>query len=237
LDSCDFCNFAIQKSWINTLGLKYFKIILFLPFKISRGKNLEKLFVVTERLSIIPMALHMLASIFKQNASQSRVYSFPNKIDSLAMISLNCLCESRIRGIILDLDNTIISEDDRYISPGAESWLKQAKLVGLKCFLLSNGKRHYRVQYWSNRLALPAISPANKPFPTAFRNAMKYMQLSPKQVIVIGDSRHTDILGAWLAGCPSIQVASLPHPPRWWERLFGRYLQSPFPEDHDLWEF
>jgi uncharacterized protein len=66
---------------------------------------------------------------------------------------------------------------------------------------------------------------------------MTHMQLRPKQVVVIGDSRHTDVLGAWLAGCPSIQVASLPHPSRWWEQLLGKHVQTPCPKDHDLWDF
>jgi uncharacterized protein len=86
-------------------------------------------------------------------------------------------------------------------------------------------------------LDIPAISPAKKPFPKAFRRAMKHMQLRPKQVAVIGDSRHTDGFGAWLVGCWSIQVASLPHPPRWWEKLLGTYVQTPYPKGLDLWDF
>ncbi|MEH2026474.1 hypothetical protein [Nostoc sp.] len=34
------------------------------------------------------------------------------------------------KGIILDLDNTIISEDDRYLFYCAEDWLTQTKLAG-----------------------------------------------------------------------------------------------------------
>jgi|GEM_PF-2766058 len=63
------------------------------------------------------------------------------------------------------------------------------------------------------------------------------MQLSTKQVVVIGDSRHTDLLGAWLVGCRSIQVASLPHSPRWWEKLFGKYVQIPYPKGMEIWNF
>jgi uncharacterized protein len=178
-----------------------------------------------------------LPSFFKRDISALRIYQFPTQTHALASISLDCLIESSIRGVILDLDNTIISEDDRYVSPNAVAWITQAKTLGLKLFVLSNGKRHYRVEYWSQYLDIPAINPAKKPFPTAFRRAMRYMQLDPKQVVVIGDSRHTDILGAWLVGCPSIQVASLPHPPRWWEKLLGKYVQTPYPIEHELWEF
>jgi HAD superfamily phosphatase (TIGR01668 family) len=164
-------------------------------------------------------------------------YYFPRTAYRLASIEIESLKGSGIEGVILDLDNTIISEDDRYISPGAEAWIEQAKLAGLKFYILSNGKRLYRVKYWCYRLDIPAINPAKKPFPGAFRKAMKHMKLKPKQVVVIGDSRHTDVLGAWLVGCPSIQVATLPHPFRWWEKLFGKRVQTPYPAALELENF
>ena len=166
-----------------------------------------------------------------------QMISFPFKSDTLASIDINFLVSSGIQGIILDLDNTIISEDDRYLSPSAEDWIEQAKKSEIKFFLLSNGKRRYRMDYWSNRLDIPAISPAKKPFPKSFKRAMKQMQLPSTQVVVIGDSRHTDILGAFLVRCRSIQVATLPHPPRWWEKLLGKYVQTPYPKRLELWEF
>ena len=167
---------------------------------------------------------------------KERVYKFPKEAYRLDSIDIQSLIESGIRGVILDLDNTIISEDDRYISPGAEAWIERSKVEGLKFFILSNGKRRYRVKFWCDRLDIPAVNPAKKPFPFAFWKALKHMQLNPKQVIVIGDSRHTDMLGAWLVGCPSIQVATLPHPFRWWEKLLGKRVQTPYPEGDELWD-
>ena len=163
-------------------------------------------------------------------------YNFPRQAYTLAYIDADLLKISGIQGVILDLDNTIVSEDDRYLSPGAEAWIKQAKLQGFKFFILSNGKRRARAKVWSHRLDIPLINPAKKPFPFAFRKALKYMQLKPKQVVVIGDSRHTDVLGAWVVGCPSIQVATLPHPFRWWEKLLEKRVQTPYPNDHELWD-
>jgi uncharacterized protein len=158
-------------------------------------------------------------------------------ITDLSLIDVKSLVDAGIKGVILDLDNTIISEDDRYLSPDAEIWIERAKKLQLKLFILSNGKRHYRVKYWSSYLDIPAINPALKPFPASFHKAMRYMQLISKEVVVIGDSRHTDILGALLVGCHSIQVASLPHPPRWWEKLLGKFVQTPYPTDIQLSEF
>jgi uncharacterized protein len=173
----------------------------------------------------------------KQNNSVPRQYFFPKQAQSLSSINIECLITSGIKGVILDLDNTIVSEDDRYVSPQAQDWIDRLKKSEIKLFILSNGRRHYRVKYWSELLDISIINPARKPFPAAFRKAMRYMQLKPKRVVVIGDSRHTDILGAWLVGCPSIQVASLPHPSRWWEKLFGKYLQNPYPNQNELCNF
>lgn len=173
---------------------------------------------------------------FIKNFVNKRTSNFNREAYTLADINVDLLKLSEIQGVILDLDNTIVSEDDRYLSPGAEAWILQAKLQGLKFFILSNGKRRYRALAWSHRLDIPLINPARKPFPFAFRKALKYMQLQPKQVVVIGDSRHTDILGAWLVGCHAIQVATLPHPFRWWEKLFGKRVQTPLPYGHELWD-
>lgn len=157
--------------------------------------------------------------------------------NTLACIKIEQLKNCGIKGIILDLDNTIISEDDRYLSPEAENWIEQAKLAGLSFFILSNGKRRHRVLYWSQRLDIPAINPAKKPFPRSFRKAMNSMQLPPEKVVIIGDSLHTDVIGAKLCRCNYIQVATLPHPPRWWERLAGKFVQIPYPPEYELWDF
>jgi uncharacterized protein len=163
---------------------------------------------------------------------RSPVYQAP----ILAMIDVVWLHQIGVQGIVLDLDNTIVSEDDRFISPHAVQWIHQAKALGLKLILVSNGKRQQRIQTWSAQLQLEAIGRARKPLPMAFRTACQRMQVPLKAVVIIGDSRHTDILGARWLGAACIQVASLPHPPRWWERLCGRWLQVPFPPDQTLWQ-
>ena len=164
-------------------------------------------------------------------------YRLPRRVHTLAQIEIDQIKTCGVKGIILDLDNTIVSEDDRYLSPWAEDWITQAKLAGLQFFILSNGKRRYRVEFWSHRLNIPALSPAKKPFPPAFLQAMADLRLPARQVVVIGDSLHTDVLGAWLSGCRCIQVATLPHPPRWWEKLAGKWVQQPYPAGHEIWEF
>ena len=167
----------------------------------------------------------------------SQKYLFKSKsYNTVASIDIDLLIQSGIKGIILDLDNTIVSEDDRYLSPHAEDWIQECKLRGLRFYILSNGSRRQRAKDWSARLDIPCFSPAKKPFPFAFYKAFDYLQLKSKQVVVIGDGFHTDVLGALIVGCPCIQIASLPHPPRWWEKLIGKWIQKTYSPDDELWD-
>jgi uncharacterized protein len=84
-----------------------------------------------------------LPNFLKRNI---RKFHFPKQSQSIALINFDRLIDSGIQGIIIDLDNTIISEDDRYVSPNAITWISKAKNLGFKLFILSNGKRHYRVK-------------------------------------------------------------------------------------------
>src|SRR5579883_85990 len=187
--------------------------------------------------SISTSWLSLLIQANNPSGFRRNPHRLPRQSHTLAQIEIDQIKTCGVKGIILYLDNTIISEDDRYLSPWAEDWIIQAKLAGLQFFILSNGKRRYRVKFWSHRLDIPGLSPAEKPFPPAFRHAMAHMRLNAKHVVVIGDSLHTDFIGAWLCGCHFIQVASMPHPPRWWEKLAGRWVQIPYPDEADLWNF
>ena len=153
---------------------------------------------------------------------------------TLSTISMKWLRENQIKGLILDLDNTVISEDDRYLSPGVERWLQQVQDSGTQIFLVSNGKREARFIAWKERLHLPGVHRARKPFKSGFNRALRSMNLHPHDVMVIGDSFHTDILGAKISHLRCIQVASLPHPKLWWESLIGAYIQKPYPQDYPL---
>ena len=108
------------------------------------------------------------------------IHKLPKRVAKLASIEIEQLSSLAIAGVILDLDNTVVSEDDRYLSPWAEDWIQQAKLAKLQFFILSNGKRSYRVKFWSERLDIPSLSPAKKPFPWAFRQANSSSRLAAK---------------------------------------------------------
>lgn len=115
-------------------------------------------------------------------------------VDEISDIPLDLLKKKGIKGLIIDLDNTIAPWDQPTVTQSAERWLKQAKDYGFKIFLVSNSTSS-RVNYFMETLDIPGISMAQKPRRGSFRKALESMDLDCNQVTVIGDQIFTDVLG------------------------------------------
>ncbi|MGL5512638.1 MAG: YqeG family HAD IIIA-type phosphatase [Sporomusa sp.] len=129
-------------------------------------------------------------------------------VDTLYDIDLDMLKRRGIRGIILDLDNTIIPWNSPDLCPNMRNWLSQLEGHGLKLCLVSNNKEK-RVSQIAAQCGAPFIARALKPFPTGFRQAVNTMALDPVQVAVVGDQLFTDMLGGNRLGLFTIWVKPL----------------------------
>ncbi len=133
----------------------------------------------------------------------------PNKIvNSLYDIKAHSLQCLGIRGIIFDLDNTIIPWDQQEMSPEIIQWLQTLLNQGFHLCLVSNNMGT-RVQGIAAILGIPCISKAYKPTNAGFLKAMGKMELSTKEVAVVGDQLFTDILGGNRLGLYTIWVKPL----------------------------
>ncbi len=113
-----------------------------------------------------------------------------------------------IKGIIFDLDNTIIPWDSQEMSPEIIEFLKALLTAGFKICLLSNNMDR-RVKSIAAIFGIPFISRAYKPAKTGFRHAVTAMELPRDQVAVVGDQLFTDILGGNRIGLVTIWVRPL----------------------------
>ena len=85
--------------------------------------------------------------------------------------------------------------------------------------LLSNG-RSRRIGRLAERLGLPFVSQACKPFPFGCQRAMRMLGLTGRQTAVIGDQLFADVMAARLAGLPSILVRPIhPEEEPWFTRM------------------
>lgn len=133
----------------------------------------------------------------------------PKKIyHSVFEISLEDFRQAGIRGIIIDLDNTLTEWQNPKLPQDAVAWLEKVMRAGLRiCFVSNNSIR--RVEEVAARLGLPFIAHAQKPRRKSFRHALAIMNTYPEETAVIGDQIFTDILGGNRLGLYTILVSPL----------------------------
>jgi HAD superfamily phosphatase (TIGR01668 family) len=127
------------------------------------------------------------------------------QVTTIYDIDLNALRASGFRGIITDLDNTLVGAKDPQATPELLEWLKRVKEAGFKVVIVSNN-RHARVSAFAEPLGIPFIHRAKKPTSASFRKAMQLLQTSAKQTVVIGDQMLTDVLGGNRMGLYTVLV-------------------------------
>lgn len=116
-------------------------------------------------------------------------------IDNVKEITFKALQENGIKGLILDVDNTLI---DYYknIPDGIEEWCEDLKNKGIKFCIASNSNKKEKVKEVSEKLNIPYIYFAKKPLKMGLNKAKNIMKLESKEVAVVGDQIFTDVLGA-----------------------------------------
>jgi len=126
-------------------------------------------------------------------------------IDNVYDIDLAALKEAGVRGIITDLDNTLVGTNDPSAGPELIAWFGRVRSLGFQIVIVSNNK-YARVAAFSEPLGIPFIPKAKKPTSAAFRQALKLMGLTAAQAVVIGDQLLTDVLGGNRMGLKTILV-------------------------------
>ncbi len=126
-----------------------------------------------------------------------------------------------IKGIITDMDNTLVPWNNRAVYPRLTRWLNSLKRNGFRLCIVSNSTPD-RGREFAAQLDIPAIWYAVKPRRKSFRRALQLMGLSPGEVAVIGDQLFTDVLGGNRLGLYTILVTPLSDQELIWTRLVRR---------------
>ena len=129
-------------------------------------------------------------------------------IDHIKHITPEFLAARGLRGLLLDLDNTLIPYGSYDENQEVVQWVQELQGAGIKLYLLSNatGKR---AAFWLPKLAFNGVGMAGKPDPKAFQKGARELGLPPEQVGMVGDQLFTDVLGGNLAGLHTILVRPL----------------------------
>ena len=130
---------------------------------------------------------------------------YPDKeADSTYKIDFEALYEQGYRGIIFDVDNTLVPHGAP-ATKEAIAFFDKLRKIGYQTMLLSNNKEP-RVKRFNQEIGSGYIYKAGKPGIKNYHAAMVMMGSSEKNTLFVGDQLFTDVWGANRAGIYSILV-------------------------------
>lgn len=145
-------------------------------------------------------------------------------------IDYTMLVERGVRGVMLDLDNTLAPWRIPQITDTVAAWGDRVREAGLKACILSNAPRNAHVRPVAERLGVPWIANAAKPFARGFQRGMELLGTTPATTAMVGDQVLTDVFGGNRLGLFTILVEPLCATEDWFttrilrpiERFIGR---------------
>ncbi len=126
-------------------------------------------------------------------------------LNNVKEITINILNKYNLKGLALDVDNTLIDYDKNLLE-GAEKWAENLKSEGIKLCILSNSNHKNKVENVAKKLNIPYIYFAKKPLKKGFKKAKEMLNLEANQIGVVGDQILTDVIGANKSNMFSILV-------------------------------
>ncbi len=144
-------------------------------------------------------------------------------LDSTYEIEFDRLYQEGYRGVIFDIDNTLVPHgmpaDER-----AKALFAHLKELGYQSVLLSNNKEP-RVKMFHEFVKVQYIFKAKKPSVRNYLKAMELMHTNKDNTLFVGDQIFTDIYGANRAGIRTILVKPI-HPKEEIQIVLKRYLEK-----------
>ena len=144
-------------------------------------------------------------------------------IDSAYSIDYEGLYEKGIRGLIYDVDNTLVPHGE----PATDEAVKlfdRLRTIGFDTCIISNNKEP-RVKMFNDAVNVSYIFKAGKPKTANYKKAMEQMGTTTENTLFVGDQIFTDVYGANLAGIRTILVKPI-HPKEEIQIVLKRYLEK-----------
>ncbi|NLK69350.1 MAG: YqeG family HAD IIIA-type phosphatase [Clostridiaceae bacterium] len=129
-------------------------------------------------------------------------------VKSIYSLDINWLKERGIKGVLLDIDNTLITHKQKIPDDKVIELIKYFQKNGIQTAIVSNATKR-RVDVFNENLGLYARYRAFKPSKRGFLKAMSKLKLIPEETAVIGDQLFTDIRGGNRLGLTTVLVEPL----------------------------
>lgn len=110
-----------------------------------------------------------------------------------------------VKGIVLDIDNTLEPYEHPKAGEHVKMWFKSLSDAGIKTSIVSNNNKE-RVEIFNEDFGMPAYAKGAKPFKKNVLKAISDMGIEREEAILMGDQIFTDVWAAHNAGIPAILV-------------------------------
>lgn len=149
---------------------------------------------------------------------------YPDEIkNSTYDIDFKKLYEDGYRGVLFDIDNTLVEHGADANEKAKELFVK-LKEIGMKSCLISNNQEE-RVLRFNKEIGTNYIYNAHKPSGKNYRKAMEIMETDLENTIFVGDQLFTDVFGAKRIGMRNILVRPI-DPKEEIQIVLKRYLEK-----------
>jgi HAD superfamily phosphatase (TIGR01668 family) len=123
-------------------------------------------------------------------------------------IDLEGLKQKGIKGLIFDLDNTLMAPRSGVLTREIADWLKAVQ-QDFKIAVVSNNRKATYIEKAAKIVGCPVEGRANKPGRKVMLKAIQQLDLEPENVAIIGDRPLTDIWVGTRLGSVTILVDPL----------------------------
>ncbi|MBE6022422.1 MAG: YqeG family HAD IIIA-type phosphatase [Cellulosilyticum sp.] len=135
-------------------------------------------------------------------------------IQSIFDLSIETLIQEGIKGIIFDIDNTLVPYDVAEPTREIIEFFTQIQEAGIQITLVSNNTED-RVLKFNEKLKVLALHKAQKPLNRSFKKALEMMRCSKDEVIIVGDQIFTDVYGGNCFGIQTYLVVPISDKDEW----------------------
>ncbi len=148
------------------------------------------------------------------------------KYESIEKIDFEMLKNEGIKGVVLDIDNTLVEPHTPVADERTVNFVEFLKKEGFRVCIVSNNI-YERAKKFADSIPVDFICDGNKPAKRPFYLALEKLKLEAKEVAVVGDQIFTDVLGANRWGFVSVLVKPVCNKEGWFvkfKRIFERFI-------------
>lgn len=147
-------------------------------------------------------------------------------LDAVFDLDLDDMRQRKIRAIIFDIDNTLVTYDDAVAPQAVKDWFQILHGKGFQSYIISNNNE-IRVKRFADSLDIPYFYKALKPRKRYLKKACQNMGVLPEETALMGDQLITDIYGGNRMGMYTILVKAISDQEHWfvkWKRNLEKWI-------------